>query len=76
MADGTVLIIQDHNEEEEMIVNQEFKMWKKSAPYHYDLCLSKSLEWPSTTFQWLPELESDDLFYLHYAYISSNTLDN
>ena len=59
-----------------MIINQEYKYWKKEAPKRYDYLFTRSLEWPTSTFQWLPELESDDLFYLHYAYISSNTLDN
>ena len=48
--------IVDHNEEEEMIINQEFKIWKKEAPYRYDYLFTRSLEWPSATFQWLPDL--------------------
>lgn len=59
-----------------MIINQEFKIWKKSAPYNYDFSLVKSLEWPSTSIQWLPDIEDDGTHYNHFAYITSNCLDS
>ena len=73
---GYALLNLDHNEEEEMIINQEFKIWKKSAPYNFDFSLIRSLEWPSTTIQWLPEFTTDELYHNHFAYISSNCLDS
>jgi histone-binding protein RBBP4 len=39
-----------------MIVNQEYKIWKKEAPYFYDLLILHSVDWPTFTFQWLPEI--------------------
>lgn len=48
---------EDQQEEEQMqekIVNEEYKTWKKNAPFLYDLMLSTALEWPTLTTQWLP----------------------
>ena len=39
---------------ENQTINEEFKIWKKNTPYLYDLIISKELEWPSLTCQWLP----------------------
>lgn len=30
-------------------------MWKKNAPFLYDVILTHPLEWPSLTVQWLPD---------------------
>lgn len=43
---------------EEKIINEEYKIWKKNAPYLYDLVVTHALEWPSLTAQWLPDIES------------------
>ena len=40
-----------------MIVNSDYKLWKKEAPYEYDFCLLHSLQWPSYTFEWLNDIE-------------------
>lgn len=58
-----------------MIINQEYKQWKKEAPYKYDLALLRSLQWPSTTFQWLPQTQSSQDCDYHYAVICSNSLE-
>ncbi len=60
-------------EEEEMLINQSYKVWKKNAPYIYDFFILKSLEWPSTTFQWLPETTPSEMGTWHYAIISTNS---
>lgn len=41
----------------EKIINEEFKVWKKNAPYLYDLIVTHALEWPSLTCQWFPDIE-------------------
>jgi len=41
----------------EKIINEEYKIWKKNAPFLYDLVLSHALEWPSLTCEWLPDKE-------------------
>ncbi len=40
---------------QEKIINEEYKTWKKNAPFLYDLMLSTALEWPTLTTQWLPD---------------------
>jgi len=42
-------------EAEEKIINEEYKIWKKNAPFLYDLVMTHALEWPSLTVQWLPD---------------------
>lgn len=39
---------------DERLVNEEYKIWKKNTPFLYDLVVTKALEWPSLTCQWLP----------------------
>ena len=43
---------------EEKIINEEYKTWKKNAPFLYDLMLSTALEWPTLTTQWLPDKQA------------------
>ena len=54
----------DNNEEyndeqidQQQAINEEYKIWKKNAPYLYDLLITHSLEWPSQTIQWFPDVE-------------------
>lgn len=41
---------------EERVINEEYKIWKKNAPFLYDLIMTHALEWPSLTAQWLPDI--------------------
>eukprot|EP01114_Cavostelium_apophysatum_P011149 TRINITY_DN2533_c0_g1_i1.p1 TRINITY_DN2533_c0_g1~~TRINITY_DN2533_c0_g1_i1.p1 ORF type:complete len:421 (-),score=103.63 TRINITY_DN2533_c0_g1_i1:37-1299(-) len=45
----------DSTDAEEKIINEEYKIWKKNAPFLYDLVMTHALEWPSLTVQWLPD---------------------
>ena len=38
------------------LLNEEYKVWKKNAPFLYDLVMTHALEWPSLTVQWLPDI--------------------
>jgi len=40
---------------EEKILNENYKIWKKNVPFLYDMVVTKALEWPSLTVQWLPD---------------------
>lgn len=40
---------------EEKVINEEYKIWKKNAPFLYDLVMTHALEWPSLTVHWLPD---------------------
>jgi len=42
-------------ESDEKIINEEYKIWKKNAPFLYDLMMTHALEWPTLTVQWLPD---------------------
>lgn len=53
--------------ESERIKNEEYKVWKKQSPFLYDVCISKALQSPSKSVQWLPSSNispavSDDVF--------------
>ncbi|KAF9469613.1 WD40 repeat-like protein [Collybia nuda] len=45
-------------EEENKLINEEYKTWKKNAPYLYDVVITHALDWPSLTCQWFPDTES------------------
>lgn len=40
---------------EQKIINEEYKLWKKNAPYLYDMLVTHSLSWPSLSVQFFPE---------------------
>jgi histone-binding protein RBBP4 len=73
MAECTLDLSVEFNEEEEMIINQEYKIWKKEAPYYYDFLLLHSVDWPTFTFQWLPEFEVHDDYTSYFAIIASSS---
>lgn len=45
-------------EEENKLINEEYKTWKKNAPYLYDVVITHALDWPSLTCQWFPDKET------------------
>ena len=53
------------DEEEDRVVNEEYKIWKKNCPFLYDLVMSHALEWPSLTAQWLPDVQKYLLLFFH-----------
>uniref|UniRef100_A0A8C6IFD9 Histone-binding protein RBBP4-like N-terminal domain-containing protein n=1 Tax=Mus spicilegus TaxID=10103 RepID=A0A8C6IFD9_MUSSI len=42
----------------ECVINEEYKIWKKTTPFLYELVMVQALEWPSLTDQWLPDVTS------------------
>lgn len=48
---------EDQSVVEEKIINEEYKVWKKNAPFLYDVVVTHALEWPSLTVQWFPDVE-------------------
>ena len=42
---------------EQLLINEEYKIWKKNAPFLYDVIITHALEWPSLTVEWLPDME-------------------
>uniref|UniRef100_A0A2K5PER3 Histone-binding protein RBBP4-like N-terminal domain-containing protein n=1 Tax=Cebus imitator TaxID=2715852 RepID=A0A2K5PER3_CEBIM len=47
---------------EEPVINEEYKIWKKNAPFLYDLVMTHALECPSLTAQWLPDVTRRERF--------------
>ena len=52
---------QDDAETEQKIINEEYKTWKKNAPFLYDIILSTALDWPTLTTQWFPDITEYEL---------------
>ena len=42
----------EFEETEEQIILEEYKIWKKNAPFMYDTMITHVLEWPSLTVEW------------------------
>jgi len=61
--------------EEERMINEEYKVWKKNTPFLYDLVKTHSLEWPSLTVQWMPEVSrpADKEVSVHKLLLGTHT---
>ena len=44
----------------DLVIKEEFKIWKKNVPFLYDLVMAHALEWPSLTVQWMPEMNRSE----------------
>ncbi|KAG6911313.1 hypothetical protein DXG01_002152 [Tephrocybe rancida] len=44
--------------EENKLINEEYKTWKKNSLYLYDVVITHALDWSSLTCQWFPDKES------------------
>ncbi|KAJ9105659.1 hypothetical protein QFC19_003431 [Naganishia cerealis] len=52
-------IVQEHQLREK-IINEEFKIWKKTVPLLYDTIHSQALDFPSLSIAWLPDYTVSD----------------
>lgn len=41
-------------DEDEQAIQDEYRLWKKNAPFLYDTVLTHCLTWPSLSCEWLP----------------------
>ncbi|KAI9807071.1 MAG: Histone acetyltransferase type B subunit 2 [Sarcosagium campestre] len=57
------------------IINEEYKTWKKNAPFLYDIMLSNALDWPTLTTQWFPDAQRhpDKQFSTHRLLLGTHT---
>lgn len=62
-------------EEENKLINEEYKTWKKNAPFLYDVVITHALDWPSLTCQWFPDKESppDKPYTVHRLLLGTHT---
>ncbi|OQU94801.1 WD domain-containing protein [Cladophialophora immunda] len=64
-------------ETESKIINEEYKTWKKNAPFLYDMILSTALDWPTLTTQWFPDVTAvpDTNYSKHRLLIGTHTAE-
>ena len=48
-------LVDNTDELEEQRIFEEYKIWKKHAPFFYDTLYSHALTWPSLTVEWMPD---------------------
>ena len=79
MADHDIHIDMENVEEteitEEKLINEEYKIWKKNAPFLYDMLMSTALDWPTLTTQWFPDKQEipDKPYSTHRLLIGTHT---
>ncbi|KAK7966336.1 Histone acetyltransferase type B subunit 2 [Apiospora hydei] len=68
---------QDSEDEEQRLINEEYKTWKKNAPFLYDMILSTALTWPTLTVQWFPDVKEPEgkNCRIHRVLIGTHTAD-
>jgi len=68
---------QDDAVKEQMLINEEYKTWKKNSPFLYDMLLSTALEWPTLTTQWYPDVKDlkDKNKTVHRLLIGTHTAE-
>ena len=80
--DGETMVVEIENEVENLAddfetldptILAEYKAWKKNTPYLYDLVVTHSLEWPSLTVEWLPDVVSRDAQDTHKVVLGTHT---
>lgn len=55
-------------------IKNNYKRWKKNAPYIYDTLVTTSLPWPSLTCQWFPDIEQcSDGYDTHRILLGTQT---
>ncbi|KAI3323314.1 WD domain-containing protein [Xylariaceae sp. AK1471] len=64
-------------DEEQRLVNEEYKTWKKNSPFLYDMILSTALTWPTLTVQWFPDVKEPEgkNCRIHRVLIGTHTSD-
>ena len=65
----------EQSQEEETDNEKEHKIWKKNAPYLYDVLITWGLDWPSLCVNWLPKVDylKERPFYLQKIVLGTHT---
>ena len=73
--DDLIIDEMDQSQEEETINEYEHKIWKKNAPYLYDVLITWGLDWPSLCVNWLPKVDylKERPFYLQKIVLGTHT---
>ncbi|KAH7032972.1 WD40-repeat-containing domain protein [Microdochium trichocladiopsis] len=70
---------QEYDEvDEQRLINEEYKTWKKNSPFLYDMILSTALPWPTLTVQWFPDVKEPEgkNCRIHRLLIGTHTSDD
>lgn len=54
----------------------EYKIWKKQSPFLYDTLVTKALEWPTLSVQWLPDESKHDDYATYDLLLGTHTSQN
>lgn len=54
----------------------EYKVWKKQSPFLYDVLLTRALEYPSLTVDWLPDVAHGGYFDTWTLLLGTHTSQN
>ena len=46
-------LVENTDEIEEQMIFEEYKIWKKNAPFFYDTLYSHALTWPTLSCEWM-----------------------
>ncbi|ODV93639.1 hypothetical protein PACTADRAFT_46062, partial [Pachysolen tannophilus NRRL Y-2460] len=60
-------------EQQELSIQEEYKLWRKNCHYMYDFISETALTWPSLSIQWLPEQEVTDVSVKSKLLLSTHT---
>ena len=65
----------DPSQEEETPNEKEHKIWKKNAPYLYDVLITWGFDWPSLCVNWLPKVDymKERPFYIQKIVLGTHT---
>jgi histone-binding protein RBBP4 len=69
----------DQDQEDMVVVEEEYAVWKKNTPFLYDLIISHPLEWPSLTVHWVPAAPqpyADPSLAVHKLILGTHTSDD
>ncbi|KAJ1422523.1 WD40-repeat-containing domain protein [Ochromonadaceae sp. CCMP2298] len=67
--------MEENEAAQDRVLQEEYKVWKKNTPYMYDLVMTHSLEWPSLTVQWLPDVSQQGDVNIHKLILGTHTSD-
>ena len=69
------LLIDEMDQSQEEETDVDHKIWKKNAPYLYDVLITWGLDWPSLCVNWLPKIDylKERPFYLQKIVLGTHT---
>jgi histone-binding protein RBBP4 len=57
----------------EQIITREYRLWKRNAPFMYDLMITKAMEWPSLSVDWISSVVEGEHYDTQKLVIGTHT---